>query len=213
MPNRGGEKLKNVLALCLAVFLLVVPVYAVETDGLPAGVSSLEENSFPPGEDVPGSDVDLSGGLTVYADNVVLAEVPGTYAVATSPVAGGPYMDVSSSIGDLKIYVPADYQRGSFSFFDGNNVCGIRSSTISGYAFKGSTLYQVRFPAFSDPQYRIYDSGYSYADFSITGVRSTNIQILSSDDDLPLYPDAAQVQLLIFLFLGGVLVCQFMKRF
>ena len=205
--------MKNVLALCLAVVLLVVPVYAAETDGLSPGVSDVEETPLVPGEDVPGGELDTSGGLTIVTDSVVLAENIEPRAVLTSPVAGGPYMEVSSSIGDLKIYVPADYQRGSFSYFDGDNVCGIRSSTISGYAFKGSTLYQIRFPSFSDPQYRVYDSGYSYTDFSITGVKSTNIQILTSDDDLPLLPDTGQIQLIITLFLGGVLVCLFMKRF
>lgn len=205
--------LKHVLALCLAIVLLVGPAYALPDDSTPVGLSDVEETPLVPGEDVPGGELDASGGLTVYADNVVLAEDLEPRAVLTSPVAGGPYMEVSSSIGDLKIYVPADYQRGSFSYYDGNSVCGIRSSTISGYAFKGSTLYQVRFPSFSDPQYRVYDSGYSYTDFSITGVNSTNIQILTSDNDLPLLPDTGQVQLIIALFLGGCLVCLFMKRF
>lgn len=205
--------MKNVLALCLAVVLLVVPVYAAETDGLAPGVSDVEETPLVPGEDVPGGELDTSGGLTIVTDSVVLAENIEPRAVLTSPVAGGPYMEVSSSIGDLKIYVPADYQRGSFSYFDGDNVCGIRSSTISGYAFKGSTLYQIRFPSFSAPQYRVYDSGYSYTDFSITGVKSTNVQILASDDDLPLLPDTGQVHLIIALFLGGCLVCLFMRRF
>lgn len=205
--------MKNVLALCLAVVLLVVPVYAAETDGLAPGVSDVEETPLVPGEDVSGGELDTAGGLTIVTDSVVLAEDIAPRAVLTSPVAGGPYMEVSSSIGDLKIYVPADYQRGSFSYFSGSNVCGIRSSTISGYAFKGSTLYQVRFPAFSDPQYRVYDSGYSYTDFSITGVNSTNIQILTSDDDLPLYPDSGILSLCLIFLLGVIVVCQFMKRY
>lgn len=205
--------LKHVLALCLAVVLSVAPGYAVQGDILPPGLSNVEETPLVPGETVPGGELDSSGGLTIVTDSVVLAEDIAPRAVLTSPVAGGPYMEVLSSIGNLKIYVPADYQRGSFSFFDGSNVCGIRSGTISGYAFKGSTLYQVRFPAFSDPQYRVYDSGYSYTDFSITGVNSTNIQILTSDNDLPLLPDTGQVQLIIALFLGGCLVCLFMRRF
>ncbi len=204
--------MKRVFALLVAVFLLVVPVYAVPVDDVPIGLSNIEEAPLVPGEPVPEGELDISGGVTLYADTVVLSEVPSTYAITSSPIAGGCFMEVSSSIGDMKIYVPANYQYGTFSYFNGGNVCGIISSTITGYGFKGSTVYQIRFAPFSDPQYRLYDSSYSYTDFSITDVIATNVQILSSDDELPLYPDSEQLQLIIIALLGGVFVCRLLKR-
>lgn len=191
----------KILCFLLAFFLCSCPAYAAELPESEVEVIDL----------VPGFS-DVGDTFTIHADQVILQEELQPFNVLTSPVSGGCFMEVSSSIGHLKIYVPSDFQRGSFSYFDGDNVTGIRSSTINGYAFKGSTLYQVRFPPFSDPEYRLYDSGYSYSDFSISSVNDTNIQILTSDSDLPLYPSSQMLQLLILAFLGVMLVWLFMRR-
>lgn len=205
--------LKRVFALLVAVFLLVVPVYALPDDSLAPGVSSVEETPVVPGESVPEDGMVLPGGVTLYADTVVLTEPPSTYAITNSPVAGGCYMLVDTAqLGEVKIYVPVNYRRGSLSFFNGSNVCSITNSTISGYGFTGSSTYNIRFTSFGVPQYRLYDSGYSYSALTITNVKDTNVQILSSDDELPLYPDSEQLQLIIIALLGGVFVCRLLKR-
>ena len=96
--------MKNVLALCLAVVLLVVPVYAAETDDLAPGVSDVEETPLVPGEDVPGGELDTTGGLTIVTDSVVLAEDIAPRAVLTSPVAGGPLIiNVGLSVTSLAL--------------------------------------------------------------------------------------------------------------
>lgn len=204
----------------LSLFSLVA--FAVEDPPLSVGLSSLEsakvEEVGEEGEEVfldPEETPEISNVLEVISQWVKgRKSAPiSVYGVASNPVAGGPYFEVASSIGNLKIYVPADYQYGSFSYFNGSNICSIRAATISGYAFRGSTLYQVRFTPFCDPQYRLYNSTNSYADFTITQVKSTNIQVLKSDTDLPLYPQTPVLLLLIFGLMGVLLLCLFIKRF
>lgn len=197
--------MQRVLSFFLFIFLLVVPAYALDEEVVSTDIVEDSQSA----EDDSGLPLGYSDGVPVP---VYLADSPVLYDVLTSPVDGGIYMDVSSSIGDLTIYVPSDYQRASFSYYGSGGVTSIRASTISGYGFKGSTMYQIRFPPFSNPEYRVYDSGYSYSDFSINSVTSTNIQIASSNDDFPLYPDQQLLQLSLVTILGVLLLWLFMRR-
>ena len=197
--------MKRVLFFFLVICILVVPAYALDQEDLSEDVVEDSQSI----EDDPGLPLGYSDGLPVP---VYLADSPVAYDVLTSPVDGGIFMEVSSSIGDLTIYVPFDYQRSSFSYYGSGGVTSIRASTISGYGFKGSTMYQIRFPPFSNPEYRVYDSGYSYSDFSIDSVTSTNIQIASSNDDFPLYPDQQLLLLSLVMILGVLLLWLFMRR-
>lgn len=152
--------------------------------------------------------------VVLNADKVILSssEEPQLYSIVSDPVSGGCFIDVDSSIGFLKIYVPSDYQYKSFSFFNGTDVCSIVSSTITCYAFEGSTVYQIRFSPFSEPTYRVYDTSQSYQVFSIYDVIDTNVQILKSDSELPLLPDLNVLLLICISFLGGIFVCRLLKR-
>lgn len=197
--------MQRVLSFFLVIVLLVVPAYALDEEVVSTDIVEDSQSA----EDDPGLPLGYSDGVPVP---VYLADSPVLYDVLTSPVDGGIYMEVSSSIGDLTIYVPSDYQRASFSYYGSGGVTSIRASTISGYGFKGSTMYQIRFPPFSNPEYRVYDSGYSYSDFSINSVTSTNIQIASSNDDFPLYPDQQLLQLSLVTILGVLLLWLFMRR-
>lgn len=132
------------------------------------------------------------------------------YVVPDTPIQGGYYISAATSqLGDVKIYVPVNYKADSFTFTSGN-VMSIQASTITGVMYASSGVYTIRFPSFSSPEYRTYDSGYTYADLSITDVYDTNIQILDSDPHLevPQYI----IQLAVILTLGVIIICLFMKR-
>lgn len=198
--------MQRVLSFFLVIVFLVVPAYALDEEAVSADIVEDSQSV----EDDPSLPLGFSDGLPVP---VYLADSPVLHDVLTSPIDGGIYMQVSSSIGDLTIYVPSDYQRASFSYYgSGGGVTSIRASTISGYGFKGSTMYQIRFPPFSNPEYRVYDSGFSFSDFSIDSVTSTNIQIASSNDDFPLYPDQQLLQLSLVMILGVLLLWLFMRH-
>ena len=198
--------MKRVLSFFLVIVFLVVPAYALDEEIFSADIVEDSQSA----ENDPDLPLGYSDGVPVP---VYLADSPVLHDVLTSPVDGGIYMDVSSSIGDLTIYVPSDYQKASFSYYgSGGGVTSIRASTISGYGFKGNTMYQIRFPPFSNPEFRLYNSGYSYSDFSIDSVTSTNVQIASSNDDFPLYADQQILQLSLVMILGVLLLWLFMRR-
>lgn len=227
--------MKNVFAILVAFSLLVVPAYADEVT-ITESVSPVEEAAEPvlevevqPVVPVDGSDLGsdviddsastgdpepvISMTVDELAEAIALANAPEVelFTLVDDTVQGGCFMDVETSAGDMLIYIPTDYQYGSFSYF-GSNVTGIRSSTITGYFFRNSDLYQVRFQPFSIPQYRNADSGYTYTDFDITNVNDTNIQILDSFDELPLFVDDGYMKYMTLFILGVIAVCLFMKR-
>lgn len=187
-------------------------IEAVVGDSVPDSVLALDDPVLVP-PSVQES-VLSTENVVLNADKVILSssEEPQLYSIVSDPVSGGCFIDVDSSIGFLKIYVPSDYQYKSFSFFNGTDVCSIVSSTITCYAFEGSTVYQIRFSPFSEPTYRVYDTSQSYQVFSIYDVIDTNVQILKSDSELPLLPDLNVLLLICISFLGGIFVCRLLKR-
>lgn len=158
--------------------------------------------------------VEDTGSVHINADAVYLSsgEEAVTYSVG-DVLSGGAFFEVDTSeLGSVKIYIPIDYQEGSFAYDNNGNLVNIRASTITGYILDG-TQYTVRWTSFNTPQYRLTDSDYSssYEDLTVVSVTDTNIQIIEDDTEVPLFPDTRFVQLLILLCLGVIVVCQFMK--
>lgn len=154
-----------------------------------------------------------SGGLRLYADEVILS---GEDELQPRSFGGGPaggaYFDASTNVGDMRIFVPTDYQYGSFSLDSSGRLIGVRSSTITGYGYIGSTEYDVRFSSYAIPQYRRSDSSYTWDYLYINAVEDTNVQILDSLSSLPLKPDTGTLLLVIFAVFGGALIWICIKR-
>ena len=167
------------------------------------------------GEELEEDFFSETGEVHINADAVYLTnpEDPVTYAVG-DVLSGGAFFDVSTQqLGDVKIYIPIDYQEGSFAYDNNGNLVNIRSSTITGYILDG-TQYTVRWNSFNTPQYRLVNysgTGNQYQDLDINSVDDTNIQIVTDDSDVPLFPDQRYISLAILAVLGVCMLCLFMK--
>lgn len=153
--------------------------------------------------------------VTINADAVYLTADDEAVSYSVGDVlSGGAFFEVDTSeLGEVKIYVPIDYQEGSFAYDNNGNLVNIRSATITGYILDG-TQYTVRWTSFNTPQYRLVNySGVSsaYEDLTITSVIDTNIQIVEDDSEVPLFPDDRYIFLSILAVLGVIMLCQFMK--
>lgn len=116
----------------------------------------------------------------------------------------------TSQLGDITFFVPVTYREGYLSLSD-NGLMNVHTSTVSGYFYRGSTLYQLRFSGYSTPQYRVYDGGYNYSDLTVNEVISTNMVIYDSYNDVA--ADRSDIYLLGLILVGGVIVvCLFMRR-
>lgn len=157
-------------------------------------------------------EVTTSDSITIYTDSVILDAGDPDPLALDAPIDGGVYFHCQTSqLGEVWIYIPVDYQRGSWSYYNGN-LFNLRSSLISGFIFRSSgSSYSFRCSSFSTPEYRL-SSGYSYEDLTVTSVLDTNIQIADSNSDFPLYPDMDMVILCILLVLGVICICKFMMR-
>lgn len=155
---------------------------------------------------------DSSNVVVVQADQVILASDAQPFSLPRAPLAGGYYIDCSTSaLGDVRIYVPCEYQYGSFTTNSNGDLVSLRSSTVTGILYSGDTSYTVRWRSFGTPQYRS-ESGpsSSYSDLGISKILDTNVQILSSDSDVPLLPSVEYLLLVLILLLGVCCVCKFM---
>ena len=132
-------------------------------------------------------------------------------APSSAPLGYCCYVTCSTSqLGDITFFVPVSYREGYFSMSD-NGLMNVHTSTVSGYFYRGSTLYQLRFSGYSTPQYRLYDGSYNYSDLTVNDVTSTNMVIYDSYNDVS--ADRLDVYLLGLLLVGGVIVvCLFMRR-
>lgn len=162
------------------------------------------------GSSVPSEPV-IVDSLTVTANQVILAEEVEPRALPVTPIAGGYFIDCSTSaLGDCRIYVPYEYQKGSFSFA-GSDVISLRASTVTGILYAGSSSYTVRWTSFNTPEYRSPSgSSWEYRSLGIERVMDTNVQIARSDDDLLLFPDTGLLLLILVAGLGVLVVCKFM---
>lgn len=172
------------------------------------------------GEESTGADgaEETSGAaqqITIQAEQVVIqseAEEPVVYASASSFLQGGYYMDARTNLGSVRIYVPVNYAKGSFTYNSSGEPVNITTSTISGYFVRNGSLYSVRFASMGGITYRITDgSGHSWSDLSVTSLDDTNIQFFTVNP--PLYDISELFPYILTFCLGVIVLCLFMKRF
>lgn len=117
----------------------------------------------------------------------------------------------TAELGNITIYVP--YNLGRYFTTDtSGGLISTYSSTIStwGQSVSGSQ-YDIRFTFSSVPQYKTNSTGYSYADLTITGIRETNIPLLS-DTDFTLFSQSTIVNMMMLLVGGSILLFVMIKR-
>lgn len=234
-----GDILRRLFLLPFFCFLIFISAFAVEIGGSPADVdfgelsvsdsdfdseSTVSEDSEPSDlvdgsdtselPDSPVSSVGDSDPLVIHADQVLISVdgEPEPYALAAG-LEGGYYFSVSTSqLGDAMIFVPYEYQRGSFTLSSSGDLVSLRSSQVTGIMYSGSRTYNIRWSAFSSPEYRLYNStGYSYSDLTVTDIKDTNVQILNNLSSAPLYPDTDLLLLVLIVLLGVTFVCLFIR--
>lgn len=133
---------------------------------------------------------------------------------ADAPVSGGLYISCNSrELGETTIYLPVSWQNKCLTFDSSGNLFNLTSSTISGFAYSGSTKYQVRWSSFSAPQYRVWDSGYQYSDLTVLSVYDTNADIVDSFDEVPVVGFDSIYSYAVLGLLGVMILCLFRMRF
>ena len=132
---------------------------------------------------------------------------------ANLPFYGGVYITgVTRELGSITVYIPVSYRSGYLGLTSSGNLCNVSSSSISGVLYRGSVEYDFRLSSWSEPQYRVQDSGYyQYEDLTFTSITASNAEI--SDTFPPLVSVDSVLSLVPLIFLGGILLCLFMKRF
>ena len=102
------------------------------------------------------------------------------------PISGGAFFEVKSSLGQITFVCPSNFKIGYFGFTgNGNNICNISNSTVSGYIFTSSgSSYQARFTALGTLEYRTSSgSYYEYRDVTITEILNTNVTFTDDKGD------------------------------
>ena len=102
------------------------------------------------------------------------------------PISGGAFFEVKSSLGQITFVCPNNFKIGYFGFSgNGNNICNISNSTVSGYIFTSSgNSYQARFTALGTLEYRTSSgSYYEYRDVTITEILNTNVTFIDDKGD------------------------------
>ena len=132
---------------------------------------------------------------------------------ASPPFYGGVYITgVTRELGSITVYIPVSYRSGYLGLTSSGNLFNVSSSSISGVLYRGSTEYDFRLYSWSEPQYRVQDSGYyQYEDLTFTSITASNAEI--SDSFPPLVSADSVLSLVPLIFLGVIVLCLFMKRF
>lgn len=102
------------------------------------------------------------------------------------PISGGAFFEVKSSLGQITFVCPNNFKNGYFGFSgNGNNICNISNSTVSGYIYTTSgNSYQARFTALGNLEYRTSSgSYYEYRDVTITEILNTNVTFIDDKGD------------------------------
>ena len=102
------------------------------------------------------------------------------------PISGGAFIEVESSLGKITFICANNFKNGYFGFSgNGNNICNISNSTISGYIFTTSgNSYQARFTSLGTLEYRTSSgSYYEYRDVTITKILNTNVTFIDDKGD------------------------------
>ena len=132
---------------------------------------------------------------------------------SSPPFYGGVYITgITRELGSVTVYIPVSYRSGYLGLTSSGNLCNVSSSSISGVLYRGSVEYDFRLSSWSEPQYRVQDSGYyQYEDLTFTSITASNADI--SDSFPPLVSADSVLSLVPFIFLGVIVLCLFMKRF
>lgn len=102
------------------------------------------------------------------------------------PISGGAFFEVKSSLGQITFVCPNNFKNGYFGFSgNGNNICNISNSTVSGYIYTTSgNSYQARFTSLGNLEYRTSSgSYYEYIDVTITEILNTNVTFIDDKGD------------------------------
>ena len=102
------------------------------------------------------------------------------------PISGGAFFEVKSSLGQITFVCPNNFKNCYFGFSgNGNNICNISNSTVSGYIYTASgNSYQARFTALGTLEYRTSSgSYYEYRDVTITEILNTNVTFIDDKGD------------------------------
>ena len=102
------------------------------------------------------------------------------------PISGGAFFEVKSSLGQITFVCANNFKNGYFGFSgNGNNICNISNSTVSGYIYTTSgSSYQARFTALGTLEYRTSSgSYYEYRDVTITEILNTNVTFIDDKGD------------------------------
>lgn len=102
------------------------------------------------------------------------------------PISGGAFFEVKSTLGQITFVCPNNFKNGYFGFSgNGNNICNISNSTVSGYIYTSSgNSYQARFTALGNLEYRTSSgSYYEYKDVTITDILNTNVTFIDDKGD------------------------------
>lgn len=102
------------------------------------------------------------------------------------PISGGAFFEVKSSLGQITFVCPNNFKNGYFGFSgNGNNICNISNSTVSGYIYTTSgSSYQARFTALGTLEYRTSSGSYhEYRDVTITEILNTNVTFIDDKGD------------------------------
>lgn len=102
------------------------------------------------------------------------------------PISGGAFFEVKSTLGQIAFVCPNNFKNGYFGFSgNGNNICNISNSTVSGYIYTASgNSYQARFTALGTLEYRTSSgSFYEYRDVTITEILNTNVTFIDDKGD------------------------------
>lgn len=89
----------------------------------------------------------------------------------------------TQQLGEITVYVPRN--QAQYFSFSGNTLISTYSSTITCYASTSNgTQYNVRFPSYDIPEYRLvnYDYGTQYRNLTITQVLDNNLPVLTEFD-------------------------------
>lgn len=206
--------MKKLIAAFAVVLLLGVQVYAANT-GIRPRVSDDSSDSFSRAasrSDLLRSDLIPEDSVILSPETVVLIQPEQIDLLAASsleedPLAYGYYIDVTvSGVSSIKrLYVPYEYSENSFYIDSGGNLHGLRSGTFTVYAGN----YQIRFPSYGVPQYRLVSSSTTYwTDTTVFFVSSPNVDVLGARYNF--WSDRSRALLLAAVL--GVTVCLFIKR-
>lgn len=177
-----------------------------------------------PGTDSPSGDQDdpvdgdadtvgdsgLADAAGVLDDIYTLMEDSELFTVAddypsNAPFTGGYYISADTNLGDAVLYVPKEYQYGSFALDTSGNLVNLTAGTISGILKVGSRSYNLRISSFSTPEYREQSgSSWSWYDLTVRDIVSANVQIFEDGDAVRLWPTDTVLLLILILF-GGVI--------